>query len=76
MQHKAAFHQGLHIFAEVKTEIHHNEEIQFDDPLKYIMDNTFPIVFICTWVNPSEKKGLIYFQDVSMVTDKTVTYDP
>ena len=51
MQHKAAFHQGLHCSLRRKqpsgTEMHHVVEISTCDPLKYKMDNSILIVSIC-----------------------------
>ena len=32
----------------IRIEVHLNLEISSFDPLKYVMDNPFPIVFICT----------------------------
>ena len=60
MQHKAAFHQGLHCLLRLKepseTDIHYNLQNSTPDPLKYTMGS--PI--LCC-INPSEYKGLIVF---------------
>ena len=51
MQHKAAFHQGLHCLLILKqpsgTEIHNNLENSTQDPLKYTMDSLILVVSIC-----------------------------
>ena len=47
MQHNAAFHQGLHCLLILKqssgTEIHHNLENSYCDPLKYTIAITYCI---------------------------------
>ena len=60
MQHKAAFHQGLHCLLKSKqfsgTKMHHFIESLTCDPLKYKMDNSIYIVInICGIIHQNTK---------------------
>ena len=62
MQHKAAFHQGLHCLLRFDqptgTEKHHNSENSTCDPLNYTMGSLIIIASKNLLENPSEYEGL------------------